>query len=224
MYSYTEENYLKAIYKLQQIKEEGIGTNEISELMQTRAASVTDMLKKLSDKDLIVYQCYKGVRLSRKGEHAAVMVVRKHRLWELFLVSKLDFKWDEVHDIAEQLEHIQSEDLIDKLDHFLGYPSVDPHGDPIPNRKGIFKKQEMRLVFDLKIREQGKLSGVKEHSPSFLQYLEKVGLQLGSNIKVEDKNDFDQSVWISINGAEPVTISKEIAQNLFIIDLGKKKK
>ena len=134
--TFSEENYLKTIYHLTTSLSTEISTNAIAEMMETKASSVTDMLKKLAEKDLVHYKKYQGVFLTPKGKLAAKMIVRKHRLWEVFLVEKLDFSWDEVHEVAEQLEHIQSKKLIDKLDQFLEYPSIDPHGDPIPNAKG----------------------------------------------------------------------------------------
>ena len=140
--TFSEENYLKAIYHLTVVSTSGVSTNAISEAMETKASSVTDMLKKLSEKDLVNYKKYQGVSLTEKGKLEAKMIVRKHRLWEVFLVEKLDFSWDEVHDIAEQLEHIKSEKLINKLDDFLGNPTEDPHGDPIPNAQGFLPKME----------------------------------------------------------------------------------
>src|SRR5690554_5916872 len=136
MFSDSEENYLKSIFHLQRLSEDGVSTNAIADRMQTKASSVTDMLKKLADKDLVNYIKYQGVTLTNKGKKTAASIIRKHRLWEVFLVEKLDFNWDEVHEIAEQLEHIQSEKLIKKLDAFLGYPKKDPHGDPIPDADG----------------------------------------------------------------------------------------
>jgi DtxR family Mn-dependent transcriptional regulator len=142
--SYTEENYLKAIYKLQEKQDSEVSTNEISKEMNTKAASVTDMLKRLSEKSLIHYQKYQGVSLTDAGSKVAVNIIRKHRLWETFLVNKLKFKWDEVHDIAEQMEHIESDELIEKLNDYLGAPQYDPHGDPIPSKKGVFTNKTPR--------------------------------------------------------------------------------
>ena len=138
--TFSEENYLKTIYHLTIISDSEISTNAIAEKMETKASSVTDMLKKLAEKDLVDYKKYQGVSLTEKGKLSAKMIVRKHRLWEVFLVEKLDFSWDEVHDIAEQLEHIKSEKLINKLDDFLGNPTEDPHGDPIPDKNGKLPK------------------------------------------------------------------------------------
>lgn len=215
--SFTEENYLKAIYKLsEKITNEGVSTNDIAAELLTKAASVTDMLKKLSDKKLINYKKYQGVSLTNKGEKVAIDIIRKHRLWEHFLVDKLGFKWDEVHDIAEQLEHVDSDELIDKLDSFLEFPKYDPHGDPIPNKSGVFANKKMLELFDMPIGFTGNISGVSDHSPLFLQHLEKIGIILGVQIKVEDKNLFDNSFWISVADAEPIFISKEVAKNLLV--------
>lgn len=215
--SFTEENYLKAIYKIaEKIDNEGVSTNEIASAMSTKAASVTDMLKKLADKSLIDYKKYQGVRLTNKGEKVAVDIIRKHRLWELFLVDKLGFKWDEVHDMAEQLEHIQSDELIDRLDSYLDFPKYDPHGDPIPNKSGVFASKKMLELYDMPVGFKGNISGVSDHSPVFLKHLEKIGIILGVEIKVEDKNQFDNSFWISVANTDPIFISKEVAKNLLV--------
>ncbi len=215
--SFTEENYLKAIYKIaEKIDNEGVSTNEIASAMSTKAASVTDMLKKLADKSLIDYKKYQGVRLTNKGEKVAVDIIRKHRLWELFLVDKLGFKWDEVHDMAEQLEHIQSDELIDRLDSYLDFPKYDPHGDPIPNKSGVFASKKMLELYDMPVGFKGNISGVSDHSPVFLKHLEKIGITLGVEIKVEDKNQFDNSFWISVANTDPIFISKEVAKNLLV--------
>lgn len=213
--SYTEENYLKAIYHLHHEKNASVSTNSISESLQTRAASVTDMLKKLADKGFINYAKYQGVTLTDSGKQKAIEIIRKHRLWEVFLVEKLNFKWDEVHDLAEELEHINSEILINKLDEFLNFPKNDPHGDPIPDKNGVLKSQEVLPIHKLQIGDSGIISGVKEHSKAFLQYLEKAGLTLGETIMIVDKIDFDGSVIINIHQKEQ-NISREVAKNLLI--------
>lgn len=213
--SYTEENYLKAIYHLHHEKNASVSTNSISESLQTRAASVTDMLKKLAEKGLINYAKYQGVTLTEPGKQKAIEIIRKHRLWEVFLVEKLNFKWDEVHDLAEELEHINSEILINKLDEYLDFPKNDPHGDPIPDKNGILKSQEVLPIHKLHIGDEGIISGVKEHSKAFLQYLEKTGLTLGETIKILDKVDFDGSIIINIHEKEQ-NISREVAKNLLI--------
>lgn len=211
----SEENYLKAIYHLTTGLDTEVSTNAIAEMIETKASSVTDMLKKLADKDLVHYKKYQGVSLTEKGKLAAKMIVRKHRLWEFFLVDKLDFSWDEVHDIAEQLEHIKSEKLINKLDDFLGNPTEDPHGDPIPDANGKIIKVEKLLLSELVQGQFGICVGVKDSSTEFLKYLDKNQIALGSKIEIITKEDFDLSLKIKVRNEE-LTISNKIAGNLFV--------
>ena len=213
--TFSEENYLKTIYHLATISDSEVSTNAIAEMMETKASSVTDMLKKLSEKDLVHYKKYQGVSLTEKGKLIAKMIVRKHRLWEVFLVDKLDFSWDEVHDIAEQLEHIKSEQLINRLDDFLGNPTEDPHGDPIPDVNGQIVKTEKQLLSELLENQNGICVGVKDTSSEFLKYLDKQGIALGSTIEILSKESFDLSLKIKLNGKE-LTISNKIASNLFV--------
>lgn len=213
--TFSEENYLKTIYHISASSGAEVSTNAIAEKMETKASSVTDMLKKLAEKELIVYQKYKGVSLTQKGNHLAKMIVRKHRLWEVFLVDKLQFSWDEVHDIAEELEHIKSEKLINKLDDFLGNPTEDPHGDPIPDASGKIIKIEKLLLSELKENQTGICIGVKDSSTQFLKYLDKNQINLGSEIEVVAKEEFDLSLKIKVGG-KTVTISNIIANNLFV--------
>ena len=213
--THSEENYLKAIYHLTVQLEAEVPTNAIAEMMETKASSVTDMLKKLADKALINYIKYQGVSLTDKGRHAAKMIVRKHRLWEVFLVEKLAFTWDEVHDIAEQLEHIKSEQLINKLDDFLGNPTEDPHGDPIPDAQGKITKIEKLLLSELVESETAICVGVKDSSADFLQYLNKQKIALGAVIKVLGRENFDASLHLIINDT-PLTVSSKIAGNLYV--------
>ena len=213
--TYSEENYLKTIYHLTSASEDAISTNAIAEKMETKASSVTDMLKKLSEKDLINYIKYQGVSLTTQGLLAAKMIVRKHRLWECFLVEKLDFSWDEVHDIAEQLEHIKSEKLINKLDDFLGNPTEDPHGDPIPDANGRIIKIEKRLLSELEKNQAGICVGVKDTSSDFLQYLDKQEIALGSQIQILEKESFDSSYRIRVGNKE-IMISNKIASNIYV--------
>ncbi len=213
--TFSEENYLKTIYHLTTFLDSEISTNAIAEKMETKASSVTDMLKKLSEKNLVNYKKYQGVSLTDKGLHSAKMIVRKHRLWEVFLVDKLDFAWDEVHDIAEQLEHIKSEKLINKLDAFLNFPTEDPHGDPIPNAEGMIVKVEKQLLSELTEKQAGVCVGVKDTSSEFLQYLDKQEIALGSKIEVVSKESFDLSLKIKVGNKE-LMISNKIAANLFV--------
>jgi DtxR family Mn-dependent transcriptional regulator len=211
----SEENYLKVIYHLSQVSPKGVNTNAIAGMLETKASSVTDMLKKLSDKDLVSYQKYQGVTLTEKGFLSAKMIVRKHRLWEVFLVDKLQFSWDEVHEIAEELEHIQSMALIDKLDAFLGYPDFDPHGDPIPNRQGEIKKTVKLLLSEAELQREYHCVGVKDSSSEFLKYLDKQKIALGSIFKVIEKESFDDTLTVEINAQEKI-ISNKIANNLYV--------
>ena len=213
--TFSEENYLKTIYHLTIVSDSEVSTNAIAEMMETKASSVTDMLKKLADKDLVNYIKYQGVSLTNKGKLTAKMIVRKHRLWEVFLVEKLNFPWDEVHDIAEQLEHIKSEKLINKLDDFLGNPTEDPHGDPIPNAKGQIITIEKQLLSELSENKIGICVGVKDSSSEFLKYLDKQEIALGSRIEIIEKETFDSSLKIMVDSKE-LMISNKIAGNLFV--------
>ncbi len=217
MHSFTEENYLKAIYHLSEGNVMAVSTNQIAEMTSTKAASVTDMLKKLAEKKLINYIKYQGVTLTVSGVHAAVNIIRKHRLWEVFLVEKLGFKWDEVHDIAEELEHINSDTLINRLDDFLGNPVADPHGDPIPDRSGLIKHKKLVKISDMQPGESGTVSGVSEHSSLFLKLLEKMGLTLGAKIIISELIEFDGSIMLTIDQKTERTISREVAKNILVI-------
>jgi len=215
MYTFSEENYLKAIFHLERTYPTGVSTNALADQMGAKASSVTDMMKRLSEKKLVKYKKYQGVKLSEKGKETAIEVIRKHRLWEVFLVDKLDFAWDEVHEVAEQLEHIKSEKLTRELDRFLEYPKKDPHGDPIPDAKGVFVFADKVLLSELNIGESGICVGVKDSSAEFLQYLDKNDIALGKEISVLEKESFDQSMLINLNGRE-LKISNIISSNLFI--------
>lgn len=215
MLSLSEENYLKSIFHLERMFPKGVSTNSIAEDMETKASSVSDMIKKLSTKELVIYKKYQGVKLSNAGKKMAVQIIRKHRLWEVFLVEKLNFTWDEVHEIAEQLEHIKSEKLTNELDRFLDFPKRDPHGDPIPDADGNFNVGSRELLSELSIGESGLCVGVKDSSAEFLQYLDKNNIALGKSIKVLEKEDFDKSMQIEMDG-HILTISNQISTNLFI--------
>ncbi|AII53980.1 metal-dependent transcriptional regulator [Hymenobacter sp. APR13] len=217
MPSFTEENYLKAVYKLAEAAPgSDVSTNSIAEVLQTRPASVTDMLRRLGEKGLLHYQRYRGVSLTAEGRQLALLTIRKHRLWEVFLVQKLGFNWDEVHEVAEQMEHIDSPLLVRRLDEFLGFPRLDPHGDPIPNEDGAMLRPSHRLVADLLPGEQGPVVAVKNTSVAFLQYLDKAGLKLGSYIEVLDKVEFDNSLEVRINNSVTTMLSAEVSRNLFV--------
>ena len=215
MFSQSEENYIKAIYHLEMNSDGGISTNSIAKKLETKASSVTDMIRKLSDKHLVIYKKYQGVTLTELGKKTAVNIVRKHRLWEVFLVDKLNFSWDEAHDVAEQLEHIKSPKLIHQLDALLGFPTHDPHGDPIPDASGNINPIEKSLLSTLHENESGICVGVEDSSAEFLQYLDKKGIELGKTITILEKEDFDNSVSIQIDGKE-ISISNKISNNLYI--------
>lgn len=211
----SEENYIKVIYHLSLVSPKGVSTNAIAATLETKASSVTDMLKKLADKKLVEYQKYQGVSLTTDGSTCAKMIVRKHRLWEVFLVNKLGFTWDEVHEIAEELEHIKSEKLINKLDEFLDFPTLDPHGDPIPNRNGEITTMHKLLLSEAKINEIYVCVGVKNSSSEFLQFLDKLNLSLGSSLQIISKEDFDGSIVLKLND-KTIALSSKIAENLYI--------
>lgn len=217
MLSPKKENYLKAIFKLSEMKTSSISTNAIANHLDTSAASVSDMLKRLTEKELISYEKYKGVRLTESGMKIATSLIRRHRLWEVFMVQSLNFSWDEVHPIAEQLEHIKSEELINRLDKFLGYPEFDPHGDPIPDRDGNlhYRNHQMTLA-ELEEGLPAVIVGVREHSPSFLKYVEKLGLTLGKNIRIEEKFEYDGAVRLRVNETNQQIVTNKVIQNLYI--------
>lgn len=217
MLTKSEENYIKEIYALEQKYKSDVSTNLLAEKIATKASSVTDMLKKLAKKDLLIYQKYKGVKLNNKGEKVALSIVRKHRLWETFLLEKLNFSWDEVHDIAEQLEHIHSEKLTNELDALLEFPKVDPHGDPIPDANGNFITMNTVCLGELEIGEEGTFVEVKDDSDQFLKYLTKNNIIIGAKIKVIDKEEFDNSFKIEIDKKQ-FNISENVINNLYIKD------
>lgn len=192
----SEEDYLKAIYHLTLNSKEEVTTNAIAGQVKTKASSVTDMLKKLAHKNLLHYKKYQGVTLTKKGKKSAAAIVRKHRLWEVFLVEKLNFSWGEVHEVAEQLEHIQSEKLIRRLDSFLNHPTIDPHGDPIPNEKGSVQFFEKKPLASCNVGDCVIFMGVKDSSSSFLQYLDKLEMRLGDELQIVAKEPFDHSMTL----------------------------
>jgi DtxR family Mn-dependent transcriptional regulator len=214
--SITEENYLKCIYKLSQTIDDEINTNAIAAELATSPASVTDMLKRLSEKKFISYVRYRGVRLTHTGEKYANNLIRKHRLWEVFLVEKLNFKWDEVHDIAEQLEHVNSDEMTERLDQFLGSPKFDPHGDPIPDKSGKYTSRKQILLSDLGKGKKGVILAVREHSTVFLQYLDAHKLNIGATIEVISMTPYDNSLTIKLGKDKNLTISHQVASNLLI--------
>lgn len=215
--TFTEENYLKAIYTIQYREDKGeVSVNEIAERIQTRPATVTDMLRKLSEKELIEYEKYKKLKLSPSGLKAALEIVRKHRLWETFLHDTLNFSWDEVHEVAEQLEHIHSQKLIDRLDAFLGHPKFDPHGDPIPDAKGELPEASTLTLADAKLNKTYRIVAVRDTSSSFLQQLEKMNLAIGSTITVTERMPYDNSNIVKTAEQKQLMLSEKIAVNVLV--------
>lgn len=215
--TYTEENYLKALFKISLSKDtDEVGTNELANYLAVKPATVNNMLKKLKEKELVDFEKYGKITLTVKGRKLAIEVLRKHRLWETFLYEKLEFGWDEVHEVAEQLEHIQSQKLVDRLDKFLEYPEFDPHGDPIPNIKGELKVQYKRTLSDIAVGSSCKMVAVKDNSSSFLQYVAKVGLGINNEIKIVSKQDYDAITEIEVNGVK-TSVSQKFAENIFVV-------
>lgn len=214
MNSQSKEDYLKALYHLE-IDYDAVSTNSIADYLDMKPSSVTDMLKKLAEKKYINYEKYKGTSLTKKGRLIALSIIRKHRLWETFLVEKLGFGWDQVHIIAEQLEHIKSEELIENLDDFLGNPKYDPHGDPIPNKDGEIEKMNQKLLVELKTDQIGIITGVKKGTISLLNYLDKEKIKLGDSVKVIEILEFDGTYIVEINKRK-LTFSEKICQNLLL--------
>ncbi|UTW60855.1 metal-dependent transcriptional regulator [bacterium SCSIO 12741] len=215
MNSLTEENYLKEIYSLLAQKKKPVSTNELAKRMRTKASSVTDMVKKLSSKDLVHYKPYHGVTLSDSGKRTALNIIRKHRIWETFLVEKLHFNWDEVHEIAEQLEHIQSPELIRRLHAYIGSPDYDPHGSPIPSEDGEIIAENRKVLGDLAEGESAVIVGVKNSSKEFLKHLDKLNLHLGTTVTVKEVNTFDYSMQVNTQQKDLV-LSDQVCSNLFI--------
>ncbi len=216
MNSLTEENYLKAIYRLSEKGNTKITPTAIAEAISVNAASVVDMIKKLSEKKLITYDKTKGAKLTDKGTKTALAVVRNHRLWEVFLLEKLGYSWDVVHEIAEQLEHIKHPELADRLDKFLGYPQYDPHGDPIPKSSGEMSTTVKTLLSEIAVGKICRVVAVKDTSPMFLQYLLQLSVSISTKIKVLDKIPFDGSMTIQIGKDTKATVSKKFAESLLV--------
>ncbi|MFM9910055.1 MAG: metal-dependent transcriptional regulator [Chitinophagaceae bacterium] len=214
-YSSSKENYLKSIFHLQE--EDGlVTTNQLADALQTRPASVTDMLKKLKLQKLLLYEKYKGFKLSPEGKKVAIHIVRKHRLWEFFLVNKLNFGWDEVHEIAEELEHISSKKLIDRLDAYLEFPKTDPHGDPIPDSNGRLTIARQVDLLNLPLHKMAEVSSIGDQSAEMLELLSHKNIQLGSKLEVKKKFTFDNSIELKIKNQPTITVSEHVAKNIFV--------
>lgn len=216
MLSYAEENYLKTIYKLTESSGGSINTNAIAQNLETSAASVTDMLKKLAEKNLLNYEKYRGASLTPEGNRQATQLIRRHRLWEVFLVEKLQFNWNEVHELAEELEHIQSVELIDRLDNYLGNPRFDPHGDPIPNHEGKFTFQARQPLSELEVGEWGRVLGVRDHNNDFLTFLDSQGIFIGLNVQVIEKYDYDKSTKIRKEQGRALVLTYEVLNKILV--------
>jgi|KBSSwiS6_1023812.scaffolds.fasta_scaffold00767_2 DtxR family Mn-dependent transcriptional regulator len=214
-FSASEENYIKTIYHLQQ-RDGTVTTNELAARLQTKPASITDMMKKLKTKKLVNYQPYRGFRLTTEGNKVALGIIRRHRLWEYFLAEKLKFNWDEVHDIAEDMEHVSSKKLIDKLDEFLGYPRFDPHGDPIPDANGKLEAGKKICLTDLPTNKQVIVSQVTNQSGELLELLKHQGISIGAKLEVKKKFDFDRSIEIKVNKLPVIIISEQLAKNIYV--------
>ena len=213
--SSTEEDYLKTIYNLQKEGANVVSTNEISNSLNIKASTVTDMLKKLSSKKLIKYKPYYGTSLAKKGNSLALALVRKHRLWETFLVEHLGFEWSEVHDIAEQLEHVNSEKLVNNLDEFMGFPKVDPHGDPIPSKNGEIEYSDFKNLCETPVGNSVSFCGVRDSNSDFLEYLTSINLSIGKKITIVEVIDYDESIRIN-TGNELITLSKKVSKNILV--------
>lgn len=216
MHSFTEENYLKTIYALALRQQGEVTTNALAEMTATKAASVTDMLRKLADKQLIHYRKYQGVRLTEEGQRMALKIIRRHRLWEVFLVEKLGFGWDEVHDMAEELEHIRSDELVERLDQYLQHPQFDPHGDPIPTPTGTMPSTGYQKLSEVAAGAEVCIMGVMEHSSEFLQHLARLGLTLGCCLILKEINSFDKSLLVQIRPETALFVSHDVAKNLLV--------
>ena len=214
-HSFTEENYLKVLYSLT-LGGQTVGVGEIASALDIKAPTVTDMMKKLAAKGLVQYTPYKALELTPKGRDAALMVVRRHRLWELFLVEVLGFRWDEVHDVAEELEHVQSEQLIAAIDRVLQYPRFDPHGDPIPDRDGRLPEVTAIPLTHAGAGKRYTIQGVSNHTTAFLQYLDRHHLAIGETITVTYVEPFDQSVTIATIAGQQVVLSGEAARHVWV--------
>ena len=216
-YSASKENYLKTIYHLQS-EQNLVTTNELAAALQAKPASITDMLKKLKAEKLLIYERYRGFRLNTEGKKVALQIIRKHRLWEYFLVKKLQFGWDEVHEMAEELEHLTSKELIDRLDAFLDFPETDPHGDPIPDSEGKFNHQKQVSLLELRVNKSSRVSGVVTQTSEMLELLEHKNIRIGTRLEVKKKFPFDNSVEIKIRNQASITVSEQVAKNILVND------
>jgi DtxR family Mn-dependent transcriptional regulator len=213
--SSSKENYLKAIFHLQE-EDRMVTTNDLARELDTRAASISDMLKKLKTQKLLLYEKYQGFRLSPEGRKMALQIIRKHRLWESFLVDKLNFGWEEVHEMAEELEHITSKKLVDRLDEFLGFPKSDPHGDPIPDTNGKISPKKQMSLLELKLNVPATVSNISDQSSEMLELLKHKGIFLGTKLEIKKKFSFDNSMELKVKSLPAITISENVAKNVYV--------
>ena len=213
-FSASEENYLKTIFHLQ-TKEDNVSTNELAEKLQAKPASITDMMKKLKTRKLVNYQPYQGFRLTPEGKKVALSIIRRHRLWEYFLAEKLKFNWDEVHEIAEQMEHVSSKKLIDKLDEYLGYPKFDPHGDPIPDTNGKMETGKQVNLSELAVDKPAKVCFIANQTELLMEHLDQKKINIGASIVVQRKFSYDDSLEIKLDN-KLLTISGQLAKTIFV--------
>ena len=214
-FSNSEENYLKTIYHLQ-TKDDNVTTNELAGKLQAKPASITDMMKKLKTRKLVNYQPYRGFRLTPEGKKVALSIIRRHRLWEYFLAEKLKFNWDEVHEVAEQLEHVSNKKLVDKLDEFLAYPKFDPHGDPIPDTNGKMEASKQISLSELQINKPAKICYIANQSELLLEHLQEKKIKMDAMIVVKRKFSYDDSLEIKLDNKIMLTISGQLAKNIFV--------
>ncbi len=212
---HSEENYLKTLFKLENQQIKKVNNVALSKALDLNPATVLEMVRKMNERKLVEVLADKTIQLTEKGKKLALQIIRRHRIWEVFLVDKLNYKWNEVHDLAEQLEHIESDDIIKRLEAFLGYPSVDPHGDPIPDENGKMKKIKTQPLTEAPIKKKLSIIALGNSSDEFLKYLDKIGLSIGDTIEVTEVEDFDKSVTLS-HKKNSITLSNEAAGYLLV--------
>jgi DtxR family transcriptional regulator, Mn-dependent transcriptional regulator len=213
--NHSEENYLKMLYKLEDKQVKKVNNIALSKALDLNPATVLEMVRKLNSKKLVQILPDKAIQLTDKGKKKALSIIRKHRLWEVFLVEKLNYKWNEVHELAEQLEHIESDDLVKRLESFLGHPTVDPHGDPIPDENGKLKKIKTEPLTSAPINKKLKILALGNSSDEFLRYLNKIGLGIGDTVQISEVEEFDKSITL-LHKKSSITLSNEAASFLLI--------
>ena len=218
MQTETVENYLKTIYHLSAGNTAVVSNKQLAEKLNVIPATVTEAVKKMHDLKLVIYEKSYGTRLTSVGAKQALGIVRRHRIWETYLATELGFGWDEVHAIAEELEHVKNDKLINKLSEKLGHPNFDPHGDPIPDEKGKFKKSNFIKLSEAKAQKEYRIMGVSDHSTTFLKYLEKYKLVIGTVIKVKSIEEFDHS-YILLREKSETNLSAKASECIIVEEL-----